>query len=576
MEFRLPEKLHHQLLAYDPTLKALAKKKAIPDEPAAPRKKSKYTIGNINDLIPIDIVPAAEMQRAVDYINSREAAYKYFVFNERLSEVNDGVTRTWNQLKAILYYYKSMWIAAWLPNKNENYLYGFSYAISKTKANRTGLTKIHIGHPDLNISLDSMTVKKYGRVEYYTYTKKITLDEVRCSNNYHWNPLDAVVWKEKSKHIKENCINPFYKQIKLTVPIWEDQSNLFARVDKTRNNLHYLFATLATFFPGVASVDIDPNWRPSAANLTPHIKNRLHVPEDVLNKPFIQKELQAVCNKVIQIFQDPHTFKFTKALDPMHRFVHYMHGIVWLHTIWPNTPIDYYQTYKDALSCLDYSHWRMHYVMDHSSWELVRKWIRDHMPVSSIVLILDKYYKEDYVPYIGGRYGEKDTLLCYPLTDTFAMLSNILTSDRTIAPPKRWRLTEFHDYVQDEAWKVKNDKVDLPQDLFPKPIKVQYLDQSWIFFQPTDTHQLANWGQAVRNCVGSSNTYSEAVKKRKEFIVLCMIEGKPVFTIQLSLNQGMLSVKQIKGVSNKVLTSQEESDYAEAFKQALTLRNSAT
>jgi len=573
MEFRLPEKLHHELLAYDPALKALAKEKAIEEGPATIKKKSKYPIGNINDLIPVDIVPAAEMQQAVDHINAQITPRKYWVFYTQIPETNNGITYAHNIVKAILYYYESTWIAAWLPNEDEDYLYGFSYAISTTKATRKRLDGFKFGDRDLDFSLDDMTLKKYGRVEYRIYTKKITSDEVRCGHTYHWNPSEVTSWTEKGKHIKNHCINPFHNQLAKSIPAWEDERNLFARVNKRRNNLHYLFAAYLTCFPGITEIVLNLNWLPTAANLTPHIQRRLCVPADILNKPFIQKELQAVCNKVIQIFQDPTTTKFTKALDPMHRFVHYMYGIKWLHDIWPNTPIDYYQTYKDALSCLDYNNYRMTFVIDNQVYLPVRDWLRKHMPVSSIVLILDKYYKENYEPHIGHKYGEKDELLCYQLADTFAMLSVIFNANKTIDPPKRWRLTEFHDYVQAESWKVKNNKISLPQDLFPTPIKVEYLDQKWTFFQPSDTHQLASWGQAVRNCVGSHNQYAEAVEKRKEFIVLCMIEGKPVFTIQLSLNQGMLAVRQIKGISNKTLTNQEESDYAEVFKQALALRN---
>jgi len=59
----------------------------------------------------------------------------------------------------------------------------------------------------------------------------------------------------------------------------------------------------------------------------------------------------------------------------------------------------------------------------------------------------------------------------YTLEDTFSMLSSVL-EDHFIQPPKRWRLSEFHDYVQAEAWKINNPNIKLPQDLFPSPIKV--------------------------------------------------------------------------------------------------------
>jgi hypothetical protein len=98
-------------------------------------------------------------------------------------------------------------------------------------------------------------------------------------------------------------------------------------------------------------------------------------------------------------------------------------------------------------------------------------------------------------------------------------------------------------------------------------------DHSWTFLQPIDTHQLAQWGQAVRNCVGSASQYAEDIKKRKHFIVLCMIDGKPTFTIQLDVSMGVMNVKQISGVANQRLNDEQREEYALAFKQALQSRN---
>ena len=80
------------------------------------------------------------------------------------------------------------------------------------------------------------------------------------------------------------------------------------------------------------------------------------------------------------------------------------------------------------------------------------------------------------------------------------------------------------------------------------------------------------WGQAVRNCVGSASHYADDIKKRKHFIVLCMIDGKPMFTIQLNVDNGMMSVKQISGVANQRLTDDQREDYTASFRQALRIR----
>jgi hypothetical protein len=52
-----------------------------------------------------------------------------------------------------------------------------------------------------------------------------------------------------------------------------------------------------------------------------------------------------------------------------------------------------------------------------------------------------------------------------------------------------------------------------------------------------------------------------------------MLDNKPHFTIQLTLEHGVLNVKQIKGTSNRVLTAVEEATYSDAFKQALEVRS---
>jgi hypothetical protein len=166
-------------------------------------------------------------------------------------------------------------------------------------------------------------------------------------------------------------------------------------------------------------------------------------------------------------------------------------------------------------------------------------------------------------------------LYVYPfreLDDTLSMVTTVLEDKGELAPPKRWRITEFHDYVQAEAWKISNVNEGLPQDLFPAPIKVQHNEQQWTFIQPIDTHQLAAWGQAVRNCVGNATNYAEGVRKKQHFIVLCMIDNKPQFTVQLKVSMGMMTVDQIAGISNARLTEEQRESYTKVFGQALQQR----
>ena len=81
------------------------------------------------------------------------------------------------------------------------------------------------------------------------------------------------------------------------------------------------------------------------------------------------------------------------------------------------------------------------------------------------------------------------------------------------------------------------------------------------FFQPITSHQLADWGRAVRNCVGNSS-YAGAINRKRYFIVLAMVDHKPRYTIQLKLSDGVLVVDQIADIGNRRL-SDEEKDFVQ-------------
>jgi hypothetical protein len=560
MEFRLPENLHHQLLAYDPALKALAKEKKAAEKPEGARKKAKYPIGNINDLIPANIVDPAAMQIAIDRLNLTIAPNKHHVFYTSLSRsVPD------RKVKAIIYYWESVWVAAWFPNTDEDYLYGFSYAVSTTKAERKGLNRITFNRASMNLEVADMETKKYGRVDYHVHTATVTLDTV-CSSSgkYHWDPFNVNEWCAKGKLMKRDCIKLFTKEMRARIPVWKDEC-VFARVDKKINNLDHLFGQSLNMFSYKIPEEADVSWVPTAANIGNKICKYLDIPVVIFAKPFVQKELQLACDAAIETFNDPTAIDSRSALKPIKRFIAYMEGIRWIHSLWPEAPIDYYQTYKTALSSIDFNSWGMANLINHHT--KAKQWVQEHMPITSMFLILDKAVKEEML-----RTTPISGLTIYALRDTFTMINNVLDADQPLEPPARWRLTEFHDHVQAEAWKIKNTKQDLPQDLFPTPIKITHQEHTWTFLQPMDTHQLSQWGQAVRNCVGTGG-YAEDVKKRLQFIVLCMLDGKPKFTIQLKLNQGLMSVQQIAGIGNARLNDDEKSLYTETFRQALAIRS---
>jgi hypothetical protein len=191
------------------------------------------------------------------------------------------------------------------------------------------------------------------------------------------------------------------------------------------------------------------------------------------------------------------------------------------------------------------------------------------MPVATFFNFLGKQ-KEQYTDFDFKTHKTLDFSLW---SDSYSMLCNITNNEESkLAQPKRWRLQEFHDYLQEESWKLNTKNEALPQDLFPTPVTVSG-QEKWTFFQPKDIHQLSSWGQAVRNCVGSASSYSEGVKKKQHFIVLAMIDNAPTFTVQLKVENGQMSVTQIVSICNKRLTDEEKDKYTFMFGAALVKRD---
>ena len=572
MHFQLPAELQNQLLAYDPALKRLIKAQ---NPPNPKRKSNPYPIGNVNDLIPTDIVSAVELQHAVNNINSAQAPDKYFIFyNQVIAELE-----TEPKLKAVLYYTKSTWVALWLPPaKDASYIFGCAYAIAEKNAHRfSRIYKASRNNENIpSIDISNMTIKQYGRTKFYTYSEIVTVNTISTYSTNLINPHSTVSYTKFGQRIKKEAINKFQDALKTTVPMWKDVSNIFARVSKDENNYYdnlnanssiYLDSELTKIlfndYPVSATKRI--KWVPTTTDITTILKYNRTLAHQIIDKPFFQALIKSALNDFIKNANDPENTCRCNIAKPIEKLIQYCSGIAWIISIWDkDVPVDYYQTYGEVLTNIGFTGWRM------STEDIAKHWLKNNMPVASMFNLLQKYYDKELtrvdnsIPRFDRSFSE--------LSDTLQMINTILKRKVELTPPNRWRIDEFHDHVQAEAWKITNPLVDLPQDLFPEPIKVQHQDTKWTFFQPKDTHQLSQWGQAARNCIGASG-YAEEVKKHKSFIVLCMYDNKPHFTIQLTLEHGVLNVQQIKGTSNRILTAVEEVTYSEAFKQALEVRS---
>ena len=551
MEFFLPQNLATELIPYDPTLKKLARTNKSP----ANSTKPKFPLGLPYDIIPPSVIKTSLVQDAVENINSNPLRERVHQFKRIVGVLDEAKSIT----TAILYHYESCWYAAWLPpaGQEDDYVYGYSYAYKDTTSARSVVPY------KVKENIENCSFTKYGRSEFITYTAFVTKESIISGNDAASWSLPSVSWN-KGERIRTVCSN-FVEALRTTVPTWDEgrHQGVFRRLMDSN-------WTLLLDVERVVDKELARTWKPSVDAIFKIIDNSVHFPSDysfhtyrkfakirhIIDKPFFRKWIQGKCEQCIERFADAENKSRGYVQSPWEDIVRLLDSICYVNDIWPNCPIDYYQTNAETLTYF--------YGSQNVSYS-ANNWLQTNMPVSSFFQMLTKHM-EDTADTLSRRYF-------MDWKDTVSMIGTVLDSGKTLETPKRWRITELHDHVQAEAWKIKHTNELLPQDLFPAPVKVQISEQTWTFIQPHDLHQLAAWGQAVRNCVGNAQHYADDVKKKKHFIVLAMVNQKPVFTIQLEVNNGMMSVKQIKGVSNASLTNDERDAYTEAFGAALKKRN---
>jgi hypothetical protein len=567
MQFHLPSNLQQELLAYDPKLKALAKQQ----EGKKPTKKAKYPLGKIPYLIPEDVVRFSYQDDAIELINASVAPNRYHRFT-KVVDIATPQARTITT--AIIYHFEQCWYAAWLPPKGQedNYVYGYAYGFKDTAAAAKVLPR------EIWTSKEKCTQHELGRGSIaYTYSACITKEMIVAGDDKrNWRVAGVASYYQKGREIHA-CVNQFESQLMTTIPTWTDCRSMFDRI-KCKSILDALefpsaltnvIEDRSTFQLTVDDMVSLANTWLSKNNYTSTTYLSIEKIQHIITTPFIKKQLQLMLDKSVAQYNNPDNEHRKYIKHGYKEFEQTTNSIYMINQIWPDCPVDYYRTYFEELRVTNLNHLR-------TTSKLV-DWLREHMPVASFFNMMRKYVeqskKEDRRI---STFSDHEYVIYawFEMNDTFSMMARILEDDKQIEAPKRWRMPDFHDYVQAEAWKITNKKESLHQDLFPAPIKVNVDGSAWTFLQPIDTHQLAQWGQAVRNCVGSAGRYADDIKKRKHFIVLCMIDSKPTFTIQLDVSMGVMNVVQIAGVANQLLSDDAREQYSTAFKQALQSRES--
>jgi hypothetical protein len=357
-------------------------------------------------------------------------------------------------------------------------------------------------------------------------------------NLSYWSLFNTVKEYGRTAYIGTQIVKLFQSKLRLAVPHWSDKSwgDLFERLGTDNHVGHSIISssycdsnydlTFDCFVNGALQFN-------STATQT-SVKSEL---KSVLERPTIRRFITAKIEDINSKFFDPEFTEFYEMRAMAEKLTNYVKWVGLFTSIWPQVQLDHLVNYASALHFSDTPYYLQNNCVD---------WIRSHMKPDTLFNLLDRAHRAD------ERFEVRDTL---------RMIQQCAPE---LSVPERWR--DLHDHVQKASWKRENTLEKLPQDLFAEPVKFD----DWTFFQPSDTHQLADWGRHVRNCVGGSG-YADGVRRKRHFIVLCMRSRKPTFTVQLKLESDKLTVTQIVGLSNARLSADESAMYSTAFSKALSM-----
>lgn len=580
MQFQLPANLREQVAVYDPALKAMINAQRAKGNPS---KKSSTALGLPDDLFPVDVLSKEDQLAIVTRLNQQPAAERHHF-------------QTTNTHSCFIHHTESMWLAFWhrtdmadLTGGDSKYVYGMSVAHKAAesvckKINGMQLTNYRSNSIVIANDREKMEEVKYGRVQFLKRSILITLDDIQGG-------IDEPAWFNSlssygRNHEKYAVARRFTDSIRQYVPTWADTSSgVFARIDDKDKSVARL---LRLHTGGDYGRYVYPSGDLTAETLTSatNVYYNSSVGVEFLSTPFFRRETQKTVEATNALYhkKDSSTDSVRTPYELWKQQVKLASLLVSVYGL--DTPVDYIQKMYQIGANLS----------ARSLDPCTVKWLKQNMPIASFVQWFERALKDEQQQWQLNpeqmqrslRYGSTGvpSFNFTEFNDTINMMSTLFnrqTADLDynqkqaamldLKAPSRWRLAEFHDHISAKIWLTANKNEDMPQDLFPAPIKVEHLGSTWTFFQPRDIHQLGQWGQAVRNCVGNASNYREGVKRKTHFIVLAMIDQRPRFTVQLKVSSGVLNVDQIADIGNRRLDDNERSSYELTFAKALILQD---
>jgi len=581
MQFQLPQNLLKQVVAYDPVLKPVYQKIEQANKPKNSNTTPRLSLGVIDCLVPSDLISAEDQLQITTDLNQQEVARRFYLHDD-------------DKCRALIVHHKSQWLAWWFikPSyllghaevaKQHNYLFGFSVAFKNTPAT---IEKLDGDNPVIGwinrSGSDAIRFNTYcKRSEVKTGRSKFVLKTINITEEMVLSGVNAVPYREtlnsysQSMRHKRDAIYDWIEQFSNSIPRWDDES-LFTRMMEKGDVRKCVFGLNAVAgdnadrsFNDLLISSLEDTYRYGS----PEFKQKV---DQALNTPYFKKEANKVFDEVLKAYSNPDTKKRFDVQKPVMLFQHKAEKLYQFVRIYNNATLDHMQQMWELAGNVS--------TIRVPSAQGVINWLRENMPITSFIQIIAKKIEDNADRISKNHNANYRTGTClvelHELNDTLSMLEQLhkhqngyeSKSKLELARPNRWRINEFHDYLAAECFKISTPNEKLPQDLFPQPIRVDELGQKYSFFQPCDVHQLGSWGKAVRNCVGSADSYRKGVKNKTHFIVLVMLNNEPRYTVQAKLRNGQLNIEQIADVCNRSLTSEQRSFYEKAFGAALQIR----
>ena len=581
MQFQLPANLRQQVAVYDPALKAMINAQKAASNPS---KKSTTSLGLPDDLFPVEAISKEDQLAIVTRINQRPAADRFNI-------------QTANGYCCFMHHTENMWVAVWhrtdlgdLTGDGSKYIYGVSiaYKAAPSISSKIGRMRLSGYRTRENIVInepDKMEEVKYGRTLFLKVSKPITLNDIQDgASEVAWlHGLSG--WGRNSEKYRNG--RQFSDSIRRFLPTWlDDTGNVFSRIDDKHKSVARAIRLHTTY-----GLDDNGNYVCLPGDLAAEMLvngKYLSFDEKVtfLATPFFRREAQRVADATNALYHNPES-KLDDVGTPFKLWRQQIRLAYVLVSIYgPDVAVDHIQRMYQIGATLIIRDIRSN----------AAKWFKQNTPVASFIQWFERALKAQQQEWQekpelmqrSMRWGDSGlpTFNFSDFNDTAEMMNTLhhrQTNDLEyskrdatlldLETPSRWRLADFHDHVSAKLWLTANKNEDMPQDLFPAPVKVEHLGSVWTFFQPRDIHQLGQWGQAVRNCVGNADSYREGVKKKTHFIVLAMIDQRPRFTMQIKVRNGALEVDQIADIGNRRLDDNERSSYELTFAKALILQD---